>query len=999
MVKKYSKVLIIGSGPVRIGQASEYDYSSVQACKAFREDGIKIIVINSNPATIHTDKDLADAVYIEPLNIDVLKRVISLEKPDAILPTMGGEIGYDLALQLQQSGCLEENDIALLSVSSETLFRLKEPDGLRKYLSQINEPAVDCMVSNNTNEIISFAQTVGMPVKISHAYEPYNHKFSICYEIEKLNDISNEFLEESQLHQILIEKCVSGWKEIEYEGMCDCAGNCISISNMENLDPVGIHAGDSIVVVPAQTLTDNESLKLRAATLNIISKLKITGNCGVQFALDPVTGDYVVLAITPGISRSSALISKVTGYPIARVAAKLAVGYKLFEIRNDITGCTTACNEPAIDYCAIKFPRWSFDKFENAKRKLGTGMQATGETVSLGTSFELAFMKAVRSINIGLASPSLPKIQNKSNDDLLGIITESNDERIFAVYEAVKRNISFDIIYAITYIDKWFLAKLKNIANIENQLTAGFDKDIYRNAKKYGFLDETIKNIANCTQIISMTPSYKMIDTCAAEFDAVKPYFYSSYDDENEVFMVPVHSDKDIKKILVIGSGPASIGYASELDYCNVHCIKALKMMGYSVITANNNPESVTTDFYLTDRLYLDPLSVEDIKNLIETEHPTAVIAQFSGENESMISELVIESESKLLGPEPELEDMLKSPDKLGRRLVTFGIPYSREKLFNATGLEVDVLCDGEDCLIPGISEHIEKSGIHPGDSISVYPAVTLSEKIKQTVLEYSIKIAKGLGIKGIFNIQMVLYDNKVYVTGISTKTMHNIAFMSKVTGLPIIQLAVRCMLGEKLLHIGFGTGIYPEKKYFGVRVPVFSFDSLSGTDTQLGSEMKSTGEVLGIADNFEDALLKGLSASGMRIKRSGGVLITVRNSDKQEAISVADRFSQLEFNLFSTAGTAKTLNANHVPSSSVRKIHEGHPNVLDLIKSNKIVYVISTSEKAENALGDDIKIRRNAIERKIPTFTTLETANALVRCLSLKRSMEDIGLVDITKN
>lgn len=998
MFNKYQKILIIGAGPIVIGQSAEYDYAAVQACEALREENIKVVVVNSNPASISTDVGVADSIYIEPLNIDTIKRVILIEQPDAIIPTLSGNIGFEIALELHQNGFLEENGVKLLSVGFEAIQGLNKPEDFRTFLLGINEPTITFTVADNIDDVISFASNTGLPVTIRPAYESDEINSKICADNQILLETSNMLLEDSYLHQVFVEKSIIGWKEINYEVMRDCAGNCISVSNMESIDPVGIHTGDSIIVAPAQTLTDEESLKLRSAALNIISGLSICGNCGIQFALNPATGEYAVMSITPGLSRSSALLSKVTGYPIARVAAKLAIGYKLFEIKNDITGCTTACNEPAIDYCAVKFPKWSFDSFVHAQRKLGLGMQATGETVSIGTSFELAFMKALRSSGMASTSPSFPRFRSLSDEELLLTISASSDERIFAVYEAIKRGIPFDKIFSITYIDKWFLSKLNNIADVEAKLIDGICDENYRQAKQTGFLDETISNITIAGDRFHLAPSYNMIDTCAAEFDAVHPYYYANYDNEDEANMAMYCFDETKPKILVIGSGPASIGHAGELDYCNIHCVKALKSMGCSTIMLNNNSSSVSTDFYLTDRLYIDPVSKEDIENLIFTEKPYAVIAQFSAGNSYETSRLIEELNIKLLGPDSELEAVLRNPEKLRRRLTALNLPFTTEKHFNATGLELDVICDGVDCLIPGIAEHIEKSEIHSGDSISVYPSLTLNEKIKHTVADYACKIALGLEIKGIINIQMILYDNRVYITGVSTKSFQNIPFMCKATGLPIIEIAVRSMLDQKITDMGFQPGVYPCKNHFAVRVPVFSFDKISGTDTQLGGEMKSTGEVLGIADSFEDALLKGLVASGMRISRSGGILVTVRNSDKQEAIVVADRFSHLGFNIFATAGTAKTLNANHVASNYVRKLHEGTPNILDLINSKKIVYVISTSEKAENAVGDDIRIRRKAIEKQIPTLTTMDTAAALVRCLAMKRSLEDIALIDITK-
>ena len=998
MQDKIKSVLIIGSGPIVIGQSAEYDYSAVQACLAFKEEGLRVIVVNSNPATIVTDKEYADAVYIEPLNIDVIKRIIAIEEPDCVLPTMGGEIGFEIAMELEQNGFLEQNGTMLLSVNSDVVQNLDKREGLKRFLLSAAEPFIDSATVESTEDALSFAEKVGYPVTIRTAYEINNKSFETCYDVEHLSVKTSAYLEASLLHQMIIEKCVFDWKEIEYEAIRDKNGNCICVTNMENLDPVGINSGDSIIIIPAQTLTDNESLNLRSAALNIISKLEIIGNCGIQFSLNPQSSEYAVLSITPRISRGSALMSKASGYPIARVAAKLAAGCNLFDIYNDITGYTTACQEPAIDYCAVKFPKWSFEKFENVDRKLGIDMQATGETLSFGKSFEYAFLKAVRSISTDSYTLGLQKYTSLTDSEVFEAISATNDERIFVIYEAIRRGLPVNNICDMTKIDPWFLAKLKNIARMETLISFHYSEDIYVQAKTMGFSDSSIAYISGEENIVTTTPSFNMIDTCAAEFDAVCPYYYSSFGDENEAFMAEKYNECKNKKILVVGGGPTTVGYGSELEFCLVQCINTLKSAGFTVIVVNNNPQALSTDYALADHLYIEPLSAEDIHNIIITELPWGIITQFSGENFPVLMKSLPKTNAKIIGANAELLDTLSSTEKINNVLSELNIPFSAKSIFNATGIEVNAICDGTGCLIPGISENIEKSGIHSGDSISVCPSISLSEKQKQLIVEYAERITLSLKIQGILNIQLVLNDNRLYVTGISCSSMQNIPFISKATGLRIIELTVRCMLGETLADMGYKSGLSPSKNYYAVRVPVFSFEKLRGTDTQLGSEMKSTGEVLGLAKNFEDALLKGLIASGVRIKRSGGVLVTVRNSDKQEAIPVAEKFSQLDFNLYATAGTAKTLNTNHVPSSSIRKIHEDSPHILDLINNNKVVYVISTSEKAENAHGDDVKIRRRAIEKQIPTFTTLETASALARCLTKKRSLEDIELIDITK-
>lgn len=957
MHDKLKNVLIIGSGPVVIGQSAEYDYSCVQACVALRDEGIRVIVVNANPASVVTDKDYADAVYIEPLNIDVVKRIIAIEKPDCILPTMGGEKAFEIALELQQNGFLDEKGVVQLSVSSDVVQNLDKREGLKQFLTSANEPFLDSATVGSLEDAVHFADRSGYPVIIRAAYEVGNKSFEVCSNVEQLSEKAKDYLETSLLRQVIIEKCVSGWKQIEYESIRDNSGDCIIVSNMENLDPVGINSGDSIIIIPAQTLTDDVSLNLRAAALNIISKLEIIGNCGIQFALKPKCSEYVVLSVTPRFSKLSTLISKASGYPIARVCAKLAAGCNLIDIKNEITGCTTAYQEPILDYCAVKFPKWSFEKFENVDRKLGTEMQATGETLSFGKDFEQAFLKAVRTIGADYSLSRHQKYDEATDAEILDTIRESNDERIFAVLEAVRRGFPVDTICEMTKIDPWFLAKLKNI-------------------------------------------SYKevLIPEHSVEIDAVGSYYSSSFGDESEPYKVANYSKDEKRKILVVGSGSVTVGHGSELEFCLVECIKTLKSADYKVIVVNNNPEAVSTDYALGERLYIEPLSSEVIESIILAERPWGIITQFSGENFAGLSNSLSKLDLKVIGADSELLDTLTNTERISKMLTELEIPFSAENIFNATGIEIDAICDGSECLIPGISEHIEKSGIHSGDSISVCPPISLSDKHKQLIVEYAKKITLALNVRGVINIQFVLSNNRLYVTGISCNLMHNIPFICKATGLRSIELATRCMLGEKLADMGYEGGQKSTNNLYAVRVPVFSFDKLRGTDTQLGSEMKSTGEVLGLAKTFEDALLKGLIASGVRIKRSGGVLVTVRNSDKQEAIPVAEKFAQLDFNLYATAGTAKTLNANHVPSSSIRKIHEDSPHILDLINSNKVVYVISTSEKAENAHGDDVKIRRRALEKQIPTFTTLETASALAGCLKKKRSLEDIELIDITK-
>lgn len=998
MDKHIQKVLIIGAGPVVIGRSSEYDYCVTQACLALKEENIKVVVVNSNPCCVMTDKEMADAVYIEPLNVDIVKRVIELEKPDAILPTMGGDVAFDIALDLYQTGYLAKNHIALLAVTPNILDVFENPGTLREWLSDIGEPTTAVEVVASVEEAIDFANTVGFPVIIKPAYALGGQETALCADDNDLMLRVEEFLKVSLIHQVAVEKCVHGWKQLEFELVRDRAGNCVCISSIENIDPYGIHTGDSIIVTPAQTLTDEELLRLRSSALSILSSLKIVGSCNIQFALKPDGKEYAVVAVDPKVGRSTAIVSKTTGYAVAYVAAKTAVGRLLYEIYNEITGVTSACHEPAVDYCCVKIPKWSFERFDNAQRKLKDAMQSTGSVLCFGISFEAAFLKAVRSLNNEYTTPSQPRFEMMTDEELMQTIQASDDERVFAVYEAVKRDVSAVTLCAMTKIDPWFIYKLKHIAVIEGEISGTPDRETIERARRAGFLEDSIFKGSSETITASKIQSYNMIDTCAAEYDAIHPYFYSAYGDEDETALTPMPNNASEDKVLVIGSGPSTVGFGAELDYCNYYALKTLKSTGQFTLCVNNNPNALTTDFRYTDRLYFEPVCAEDVADILEKETPKAVLFQFAGEKAAEMARLMKHRDVRVLGADAHLFETLRRHEQLRESLKTVGVHYSRESFLNAVRMELDVIADGEDCFIPGISEHIERSGIHAGDSISVCPPVSLNSTVLEKAADIAATVVKFLKIIGIVNLQMCLYDNRIYVTEISANSFHNIPFVMKLTGIPVIEIAVRCMSGEKLETMGYTKSKSLSDKFYAVRVPVFSFDKLQGTDVQLGTEMKSTGEVFGIATRYEDALLKGLMASGMRIKRSGGVLVTVRDSDKHEAIAAADKFLQLDFNLFATAGTAKTLNAHHVPASSVRKLHEGSPHVLDMLNSNKIDYVISTSEKALNALGDDIRIRRRAIEKQIPTFTVIETAAALAGCLSHKRSLEDIELVDITK-
>ncbi len=1053
------KVLVIGSGPIIIGQAAEFDYAGTQACRALKEEGIEVVLINSNPATIMTDKSMADKIYIEPLRLDVIKRIIEKERPDSVLATLGGQVGLNLGMELSRDGYLDQVGVKLLGADPETIRKAEDRQAFKDTMEAIGEPCIASKVVEDIDSALAYAEEIHYPVVVRPAFTLGGTGGGFCYNKEDLLEIGSNGLRVSPIHQILVEKCIAGWKEIEYEAVRDGKGNCITVCSMENVDPVGIHTGDSIVVAPAQTMTDEESHMLRSAALNIVTALGVQGGCNVQFALRPDGGEYAVIEVNPRLSRSSALASKATGYPIAKVATKIAIGYHLDEIVNAVTGCTFACNEPAVDYCVLKFPKWPFDKFVYAKRTLGTQMKATGEVMSIGTSFELAFMKAVRSIELGLDTPDLPKLAAKTTDEIHDMLKNSDDERIFVVFEALKRGISQQEIYDITKIDYWFLSKLANIAAMETELAQGnLDEETYNRAKRMGFLDKTIQRISGQEPPIKRGYAYKMVDTCAAEFDAETPYFYYTWDEENEAEIYIKERENDKKKIIVFGSGPIRIGQGIEFDYCSVHCVHSLKNMGMEAVIINNNPETVSTDFDTADRLYFDPLTPEDVKNVLAVEKPWGAVVQFGGQTAIKLTKSLSEMGVKILGTSPdaideaedrerfdELLERLEIPRPAGHTVFTedeavnaareLGYPvllrpsyvlggqnmiiaYNEEdvreymkiimtsklenpvlidKYMMGREVEVDAICDGKDYLIPGIMEHIERAGVHSGDSISVYPTQNLSQKVRDVIVDYTGKLARELNVVGLVNIQYVVMDETVYVIEVNPRSSRTVPYISKVTGVPMVDLATRCIMGEPLASLGYGTGLYPEGDYIAIKVPVFSFEKLHDLDTQLGPEMKSTGEVLGVAKNFDDALLKSLIASGLDMKKSGGVFITVRDSDKDEIVAIANKFSGLGFKLYATHGTADVLRRSGITVEVVEKIHQGSPNTLDLLESGKVDYVISTSKKGRTPHQDDEKIRRKAVERRIPCFTSLDTASAVARCLAMNKTIDDIELVDIT--
>lgn len=1055
------KVLVIGSGPIVIGQAAEFDYAGTQACRALKEEGLEVVLVNSNPATIMTDKAMADKIYIEPLNLDVVKRIIEIEQPDSILSTLGGQTGLTLSMQLAKEGFLEAHGVKLLGANPETIDKAEDRQMFKDTMISIGEPCIPSKVVETVEDALAYAEEILYPVIVRPAFTLGGSGGGIAYNAEELHEIAENGLRLSPITQVLIEKNISGWKEIEFEVIRDSHANIITVCSMENFDPVGVHTGDSIVVAPAVTLSDKEYQMLRSAALNIVQALEVEGGCNCQFALHPDSFEYAVIEVNPRVSRSSALASKATGYPIAKVATKIAIGYTLDEIVNAVTGNTFACFEPAIDYIVVKFPRWPFDKFVYANRTLGTQMKATGEVMSIGTSFEQAMMKAVRSIELKLDTFNLPKLQMLNDSDVVRLLKRCDDERVFVIYEALKRGIEIGKIHNITKIDEWFLAKLQNLVKMERKLVKKeLTPELYLEAKKMGFLDKTIERLSGEDAPEKRYASYKMVDTCAAEFKAETPYFYSTFDDENEAAEFLEEHNSGKKKIIVFGSGPIRIGQGIEFDYCSVHCVWALKEEGYEAIIVNNNPETVSTDFDTSDRLYFDPLTAEDVDSIIATEKPWGAIVQFGGQTAIGLTKHLEASGVNILGtsaksideaedresfdellqkcqiPRPEghtvfqMDEALKAAKQLGypvllRPSYVLGgqnmiIAYSDadvEEYMNiilATGIEnpvlidkymmgieveVDAICDGEDYLIPGIMEHIERAGIHSGDSISVYPAQRLTEENKRTIVEYTGRLAKALHVIGLVNIQYVIHNGEVYVIEVNPRSSRTVPYISKVTNVPMVDLATKIMLGATLKGMGYETGVHPVGDYVAVKVPVFSFEKLHSVDTMLGPEMKSTGEVLGIAKSFDEALYKGLVAAGYKIKHEGGVLISVRDKDKEEVFPIAKKLEKMGFKLYGTKGTAAYLNNYGLHAEPVNKISEpGKTNILDLLESGKVDYVISTSTKGRQPMREGVRIRRKAVERSIACLTAIDTAKVLVDCISMNESIQDVELVDITQ-
>ena len=1058
--KDIKRVMVIGSGPIVIGQAAEFDYAGTQACRALKEEGLEVILVNSNPATIMTDNAMADKIYIEPLTLDVVKRIIIKEKPDSLLSTLGGQTGLTLSMQLAKEGFLEKHGVQLLGAKPETIDKAEDRQLFKDTMVSINQPVIPSLVVNDVESAVKFTNEIGYPVIIRPAFTLGGTGGGIVNNEEELREITSNGLELSPITQVLVEKCISGWKEIEFEVMRDSMGNVITICSMENFDPVGVHTGDSIVIAPAVTLSDKEYQMLRSAALDIISALKVEGGCNCQFALDPETFEYAVIEVNPRVSRSSALASKATGYPIAKVASKIAIGYTLSEIKNAVTGTTYACFEPAIDYVVVKFPKWPFDKFVYAKRDLGTQMKATGEVMAIAPTFEQAIMKAVRGAEISHNTLDDKEYEEKLSDaSVLHQLSVCDDRRIFCVYEALKRGISVDKIHEITMIDEWFLEKLRNIIAVSNELKSGtLTEELYTRAKHIGFLDKTIEEMSGQTIENPLTPVYKMVDTCAAEFAAETPYFYSTFDKENEAEEFIAERKSDKKTVIVFGSGPIRIGQGIEFDYASVHCVWALKKAGFDVVIVNNNPETVSTDFDTADRLYFEPLTTEDVMGIIKTENPYGVVVAFGGQTAIKLTKFLSENNVNILGTSYDAIDMAEDRERFDELLEKYHIKRPRgvtvmtteealkvadtigypvllrpsyvlggqnmiiafneadvkeymaiilaqnienpiliDKYLQGTEIEVDAICDGEDILIPGIMEHVERAGVHSGDSIAVYPAWNISDEMTEIIVESSRNLAIELRTKGLVNIQYLIYNNELYVIEVNPRSSRTIPYISKVTGVPMVDLATRAMLGEKLADMGYGTGLYRKSPYIAVKVPVFSFEKLINVDNHLGPEMKSTGEVLGIAGTLEEALYKGLIAAGYKMKKDGGVFITVRDSDKAEIGEIAKKYYDLGFKIYATEGTSKVLNKYGIDAVGVKKIHESdRNNTLTLIESGKVQYVISTSAKGRIPSRDSVKIRRKTVERNIPCLTSLDTANALADCLKSRYSQHSTELVDI---
>ena len=1057
------KVLVIGSGPIVIGQAAEFDYAGTQACRSLKEEGVEVCLVNSNPATIMTDKQIADQVYIEPLTLESLQELIIKEKPDSILPTLGGQAGLNLGMELAECGFLDEQGVKLIGTTAETIFKAEDRQAFKDTMEKIGEPIAASQVVKNIEDGIAFTNKIGYPVVLRPAFTLGGSGGGIAHDEQELIDILSNGLRLSRVGEVLVERCIAGWKEIEYEVMRDANGNCITVCNMENIDPVGVHTGDSIVVAPSQTLGDKEYQMLRTSALNIINELQITGGCNVQYALNPDSFEYCVIEVNPRVSRSSALASKATGYPIAKVTAKIALGYHLDEIKNAITQKTYASFEPMLDYCVVKIPRLPFDKFLTAKRTLTTQMKATGEVMSICNNFEGALMKAIRSLEQHVDSLMSYDFTGLTDDELEKQLAVVDDRRIWVIAEALRRGVKYEHIHEITKIDLWFIDKIAILVEMENRLkTEELTVDLLKEAKRIEFPDNVISQLTDIDEADikkmrydnGIVAAYKMVDTCAAEFEAETPYYYSVFGSENEAA-----ETNPQKKVLVLGSGPIRIGQGVEFDYCSVHCTWAFAKEGWETIIVNNNPETVSTDFDIADKLYFEPLTAEDVESIVNIEKPDGAVVQFGGQTAIKLTEALMKMGVKILGTKAEDVDAAEDRELFDEILQKTGIPRAAggtvftaeeaKKVANEIGypvlvrpsyvlggqgmkiawnddeieefigiintitqdhpilvdkylmgkeIEVDAICDGTDILIPGIMEHIERTGVHSGDSISVYPAHTISEKAKETLVEYTKRLAQALHVVGMINIQFIDMDDNIYVIEVNPRSSRTVPYISKVTGIPIVDLAARIIMGETIKGMGYTPGLAPTADYIAIKMPVFSFEKLRGAEISLGPEMKSTGECLGIDKTFNGALYKAFEGAGVELPKYKQMIMTVKDADKPEAVGVAKRFEKLGYKIYATRSTAKYLQEHGVNALRVNKISQESPNVMDLILGHKIDLVIDTPTQGNgDKTRDGFLIRRNAIETGVYCITAMDTANALAHALetaSDKKTPVDIATV-----
>ncbi len=1054
------RVLVIGSGPIIIGQAAEFDYAGTQACRSLKEEGMEVILVNSNPATIMTDKEIADKVYIEPLTVEVLQKIIEKEKPDSLLPNMGGQAGLNLGMELAESGFLEEHGVKLLGTTAETIRNAEGRQEFKDMMERIGEPCAASELVENIEDGVAFAEKIGYPVVLRPAYTLGGSGGGIAHNREEIEEILANGLRLSRVGQVLVERCIAGWKEIEYEVMRDSNGTCITVCNMENLDPVGVHTGDSIVVAPSQTLSDKEYQMLRTSALRIIDELKITGGCNVQFALHPTSFEYIVIEVNPRVSRSSALASKATGYPIAKVSAKIALGYTLDEIPNAVTGKTYASFEPALDYVVVKIPRLPFDKFIKAKRTLTTQMKATGEVMSICTNFEGALMKALRSLEQHVDCLNRDEYIGWTDEEVTEQLHVIDDRRIFIIAEAIRRGIAYNVIHEITMIDIWFIDKISILVEMEQKLQAADEltPELLREAKRLEFPDAVIagfvgkeeKDIRDMRYQLGITAAFKMVDTCAAEFASETPYYYSCFDGSNEVA-----GNTGKKKIMVLGSGPIRIGQGIEFDYCSVHSVWALSQEGYETIIVNNNPETVSTDFDIADKLYFEPLTPEDVENIVRLENPDGAVVQFGGQTAIKLTEALLKMGVPILGTSAENVDAAEDRELFDEILEKCGIPrpsgqtvFTTEEALRAANelgypvlvrpsyvlggqgmqiavsdtditeymavinryhqehpilvdkylmgkeVEIDAVCDGEDILIPGIMEHVERAGIHSGDSISVYPAQSISEQIQKIIVDYTKKLAQSLHVIGLINIQFIVYEEKVYVIEVNPRSSRTVPYISKVTGIPIVDLASKVILGAKIKELGYQPGLAQKSDYLAIKMPVFSFEKLRGAEISLGPEMKSTGECLGIAKSFDEALYKAFLGAGVNLPKHKKMIFTIKDEDKEEAVDIARRFKKIGYDIFATRGTARVLNKNGVLAIPVNRINEEAPTLMDLLLDHQIDLVVDTPTYGDK-LRDGFMIRRTAIETGVNCLTSLDTADALLKSLE-NSAAEELSVVDI---